>query len=66
MMFTQWITSQVSDGPDSDDLLTKVMPDYPATGKRTLQDNGSLRHAATGQRRTGAYTDPPDYVPAAS
>ncbi|HEU4360592.1 MAG TPA: 4-hydroxyacetophenone monooxygenase, partial [Mycobacterium sp.] len=23
------------------DLLTKVLPDYPATGKRTLQDNGS-------------------------
>jgi 4-hydroxyacetophenone monooxygenase len=41
MMFTQWITSQVSDGPDSDELLAKVLPDYPATGKRTLQDNGS-------------------------
>lgn len=38
MMFTHWITSQVGEG---DDLLTKVMPDYPATGKRTLQDNGS-------------------------
>ncbi|OBA79093.1 4-hydroxyacetophenone monooxygenase [Mycobacterium sp. 1164966.3] len=41
MMFTQWISSQVTDGPDSDELLAKVMPDYPATGKRTLQDNGS-------------------------
>jgi 4-hydroxyacetophenone monooxygenase len=41
MMFSQWISSQVPEGPDSDDLLTKVMPDYPATGKRTLQDNGS-------------------------
>ncbi len=38
MMFTQWITSQV---PEAGDLLAKVMPDYPATGKRTLQDNGS-------------------------
>ena len=38
MMFSQWITSQVGEG---DDLLAKVMPDYPATGKRTLQDNGS-------------------------
>ncbi|WP_421845557.1 flavin-containing monooxygenase [Mycobacterium sp.] len=36
-MFTHWITSQVGDG----DLLRKIMPDYPATGKRTLQDNGS-------------------------
>ena len=38
MMFSQWITSQVG---DNSELLTKVMPDYPATGKRTLQDNGS-------------------------
>ncbi|HEU4363206.1 MAG TPA: NAD(P)/FAD-dependent oxidoreductase, partial [Mycobacterium sp.] len=38
LMFTDWITSQV-DGDQ--DLLTKVLPDYPATGKRTLQDNGS-------------------------
>ncbi|KQH78146.1 4-hydroxyacetophenone monooxygenase [Mycobacterium gordonae] len=38
MMFSQWITSQVD---EESDLLTKVMPDYPATGKRTLQDNGS-------------------------
>lgn len=38
LMFTDWITNQV--GPDSD-LLAKVLPDYPATGKRTLQDNGS-------------------------
>lgn len=38
MMFSQWITSQV--GEDSE-LLAKVMPDYPACGKRTLQDNGS-------------------------
>jgi len=38
MMFSQWITSQVGEGHE---LLSKVMPDYPATGKRTLQDNGS-------------------------
>lgn len=38
MMFTQWISSQVG---DDQELLAKVMPDYPATGKRTLQDNGS-------------------------
>ncbi len=38
MMFAQWISSQVG---EDEDLLTKVMPDYPATGKRTLQDNGS-------------------------
>jgi 4-hydroxyacetophenone monooxygenase len=38
MMFTEWIESQV---PDDKDLLAKVLPDYPATGKRTLQDNGS-------------------------
>lgn len=38
MMFTEWIESQVADDPE---LLAKVMPDYPATGKRTLQDNGS-------------------------
>jgi 4-hydroxyacetophenone monooxygenase len=35
--FTSWIESQVSDP----ELLPKVIPDYPATGKRTLQDNGS-------------------------
>jgi 4-hydroxyacetophenone monooxygenase len=38
MMFSHWISSQVSEGSD---LLAKVLPDYPATGKRTLQDNGS-------------------------
>ena len=36
-LFTDWITSQVDDAA----LLEKVVPDYPATGKRTLQDNGS-------------------------
>jgi len=38
MMFSQWITGQVG---DDDKLLAKVLPDYPACGKRTLQDNGS-------------------------
>ena len=50
-MFTDWITSQVGDDPD---LLAKVVPDYPATGKRTLQDNGSwLRTPHPRQRRAG-------------
>jgi 4-hydroxyacetophenone monooxygenase len=38
MMFTEWMTSQIEGDTD---LLAKVIPDYPATGKRTLQDNGS-------------------------
>ncbi|MEO5873860.1 MAG: NAD(P)/FAD-dependent oxidoreductase [Streptosporangiaceae bacterium] len=37
-MFTDWITSQLPDDPD---LAAKVVPTYPPTGKRTLQDNGS-------------------------
>ena len=37
-MFTDWIVSQVG---DDEDLRRKVVPDYPPTGKRTLQDNGS-------------------------
>ncbi|GFG68337.1 flavin-containing monooxygenase [Mycolicibacter senuensis] len=37
-MFTGWITDQVG---DDEELLAKVLPDYPATGKRTLQDNGT-------------------------
>lgn len=41
LMFTDWITNQV-DGDQ--DLLAKVLPDYPATGKRTLQDNGTWLH----------------------
>jgi 4-hydroxyacetophenone monooxygenase len=43
-MFTDWITSQVG---DNDVLLAKVIPDYPATGKRTLQDNGSWLRTLT-------------------
>ncbi len=44
VMFTQWITSQVGDDPE---LAAKVVPDYPATGKRTLQDNGSWLRTLT-------------------
>ena len=36
--FESWIREGVGDDAD---LLAKVLPDYPATGKRTLQDNGS-------------------------
>jgi 4-hydroxyacetophenone monooxygenase len=44
IMFTEWITSQVG---DDEELLAKVLPDYPATGKRTLQDNGSWLRTLT-------------------
>jgi 4-hydroxyacetophenone monooxygenase len=43
-MFTEWIVGQVGDDPD---LVAKVVPDYPATGKRTLQDNGAWLGALT-------------------
>jgi 4-hydroxyacetophenone monooxygenase len=43
-IFTQWITSQVNNDPE---LVAKVVPKYPATGKRTLQDNGSWLQALT-------------------
>ncbi|MDH5236586.1 MAG: NAD(P)/FAD-dependent oxidoreductase [Acidimicrobiia bacterium] len=36
--FLGWIHEQVG---DDEELLAKVTPDYPATGKRTLQDNGA-------------------------
>jgi 4-hydroxyacetophenone monooxygenase len=53
-IFTDWITSQVGEDPE---LLAKVIPDYPATGKRTLQDNGSwlqaLKRENTELVRTG-------------
>ncbi|MDQ1458974.1 MAG: 4-hydroxyacetophenone monooxygenase [Actinomycetota bacterium] len=41
-LFTAWITEQAGDDTE---LLAKVVPDYPATGKRTLQDNGSWLRA---------------------
>ncbi len=44
IMFTEWITSQL--GGD-EELAAKVVPDYPATGKRTLQDNGSWLRTLT-------------------
>ena len=44
IMFTEWIASQIGDDAD---LLAKVVPDYPATGKRTLQDNGSWLRTLT-------------------
>lgn len=34
----KWMTSVIADRPD---LLEKVMPDYPATGKRVLIDDGT-------------------------
>jgi 4-hydroxyacetophenone monooxygenase len=43
-MFTDWIVSQVDGDPE---LVAKVVPDYPATGKRTLQDNGSWLRTLT-------------------
>ena len=48
-----WMQSIVADRPD---LLDKITPDYPATGKRILQDNGTwLRtlHAAQRRARSG-------------
>jgi 4-hydroxyacetophenone monooxygenase len=44
VMFTEWITSQVDDDPE---LVAKVVPTYPPTGKRTLQDNGSWLRTLT-------------------
>jgi 4-hydroxyacetophenone monooxygenase len=44
ILFTDWIASQIGDDPD---LRAKVIPDYPATGKRTLQDNGSWLRTLT-------------------
>ena len=38
IMFTEWITGQLE---GREDLIELVVPDYPPTGKRTLQDNGS-------------------------
>jgi 4-hydroxyacetophenone monooxygenase len=38
LVFTDWITSQLEGDTE---LAAKVVPDYPATGKRTLQDNGT-------------------------
>ena len=63
IMFTEWISSQVG---DDSELLAKVVPDYPATGKRTLQDNGSWLRTLTRDNvelvRTGIDRIEPDAV----
>ena len=65
-MFTEWIKSQVDGDPE---LLAKVIPDYPATGKRTLQDNGSWLRTLTRDNvelvRAGIERIEPDAVVAA-
>ncbi|MEE8166014.1 MAG: NAD(P)/FAD-dependent oxidoreductase [Myxococcota bacterium] len=43
-MFTNWIISQLR---DDQELIDKVVPEYPPTAKRTLQDNGSWLGALT-------------------
>ncbi|WP_197383371.1 flavin-containing monooxygenase [Mycolicibacterium mengxianglii] len=70
MMFTDWITSQIDgDVEDAEALLAKVIPDYPATGKRTLQDNGSWLRTLTRDNvelvRDGVARIEPDAVVAA-
>lgn len=37
-VLTQWFEKHIGDRPD---LMTKTIPDYPASAKRILQDNGS-------------------------
>jgi 4-hydroxyacetophenone monooxygenase len=37
-IISQWMADQIGDDPE---LVAKVMPDYPVTAKRMLQDNGS-------------------------
>ncbi len=62
-IFTDWILGQIGDDPE---LAAKVVPDYPATGKRTLQDNGSwlrtLTRANVELVRTGIDHIEPDAV----
>ncbi len=53
-MFTDWIVSQLGDNPE---LIDKVVPDYPPTAKRTLQDNGSWLGALT-RDDVELYRDP--------
>jgi 4-hydroxyacetophenone monooxygenase len=66
MMFTGWITSQLDGDPRAEELAAKVIPDYPATGKRTLQDNGSwlatLRRDNVDLVRGGVGRIEPDVV----
>lgn len=42
LLFTDWITGQLEGRPD---LIERCVPDYPPTGKRTLQDDGSWLQA---------------------
>jgi len=62
-IFTDWIMSQIG---DDNDLAAKVIPDYPPTGKRTLQDNGSWLTALTRPNvelvRTGIDHIEPDAI----
>jgi 4-hydroxyacetophenone monooxygenase len=60
MMFTEWIKSQIGDDPE---LAAKVVPDYPATGKRTLQDNGSWLQTLT-RDDVDLVRTPIDYIDA--
>ncbi len=61
--FESWIREGVG---DDEDLLAKVIPDYPATAKRTLQDNGSwlacLRRPDVELVRTGIKEIVPEGV----
>ena len=41
---TEWITMHLEGRPD---LMRKSIPDYPAMGKRILQDNGSWLRTLT-------------------
>lgn len=41
-ILVKWITSHLADRPD---LIAKSIPDYPAMGKRILQDDGSWLRA---------------------
>jgi 4-hydroxyacetophenone monooxygenase len=58
-----WMKSVVGDRPD---LLAKVVPDYPATGKRILQDDGTwlrcLQRPGTELVRTAIERIVPDGV----
>lgn len=63
----EWFSSWIREGVgDDEELLEKVLPDYPATGKRTLQDNGSwlacLRKPNVELVRTGIERIVPDGV----
>jgi len=61
--FLGFMAGQIGDDPE---LLAKITPDYPATGKRTLQDNGSwlrcLRKPNVELVRTGIERITPDGV----